>query len=118
MTKKRILLLLKTGFKFESVIRNYLEQEGFLVYVAKSVAEVLEKAKRFPPFLLIIEQDTYEMDCLELILNVRDVQPHIRVLVLGSQDPENKAEIIGLDGIYLDSPIKVDALREAISRLS
>lgn len=82
MAAKKILLLLKTGFKFENVLRNHLETEGFLVYAAKSVAEVLEKAKKLPPFLLIIEQDTYEMDCLELILNVRDVQPQTRVLVL------------------------------------
>jgi DNA-binding response OmpR family regulator len=116
--EKKILLLLKTGYKFENMIRNHLEQEGFLVYVAKSVAEVLEKAKRFPPFLLIVEQDTYEMDCLELILNVRDVQPNARVLVFGSPDQMNKEKIISLGGIYLDSPIEIEALREAIGSLS
>lgn len=115
--KKKILLLLKTGFKYESVIRNHLEQEGFEVYAAGDVTEVLDKVRKLPPFLLIIEQDTYEMDCLELILNVYDVQPHIRVLVFGSPDQMNKAEIISLGGIYLDSPIEVEALREAISSL-
>lgn len=30
----------------------------------------------------------------------------------------NKAEIISLGGIYLDSPIEVEALREAVESLS
>ena len=111
-------MLLRTGFKYESMIRSYLEQLGFEVYAAGSVTEVLDKVKRFPHFLLMIEQDTYEMDCLELLLNVHDLQSNTHVLFLGSTEKKNKAEIVRLGGIYLDSPIEAEALREAISSLS
>jgi len=116
--RKKILLLLKSGFKFEPIIREYLQQDDCEVEAVESAREVLGRLKMSPHSLLIVEQDAYEMDCLELLLNVQDLQSNIRVLFLGSADQENKTEIVNLGGIYLDSPISTDALREAMSGLS
>ncbi|UCD57315.1 MAG: hypothetical protein JSV16_16160 [Candidatus Hydrogenedentota bacterium] len=116
--KKKILLLLKGGIKFKIMIMDYLYQEGYEVDAVESVTEVLKRLRRFRHFLLIVEQDTYEMDCLELFLNAQDIQSDIRVLFLGSRDQRNKAEIVKLGGIYLDSPIQTEVLREAISSLT
>ena len=71
--KRKILLLIKAGIKFENMIKDYLGREGFEVEVAESVAEVFYRLRRSPHALLLVEQDTYEMDCLELFLNVREV---------------------------------------------
>jgi DNA-binding response OmpR family regulator len=116
--KKKILLLLKSGFRYEGMIKDYLERADFEVDAVASVVEVLDRLRRSPHFLLIVEQDTYEMDCLELFLNVQDIQSNIHVLFLGSTDQRNKAEIVKLGGVYLDSPIRVSALHGAISSLS
>jgi DNA-binding response OmpR family regulator len=116
--RKKILLLLKAGFKFERMIREYLQREDVEVAVVGSARELLRRLKMCPHVLLIVEQDTYEMDCLELLLNIQDVQSNIQVVFLGSADQENKEEIVRLGGIYLDSPISTDALREVIDNLS
>jgi DNA-binding response OmpR family regulator len=116
--RKKILLLLKGGLRFESMIKGYLQKDGYEVDIARSGNEVLEKLRRSLHFLLIVEQDTYEMDCLELFLNVQDIQTKIPVLFLGSMDQQNKAEIVRLGGIYLEPPIGTETLREAISSVS
>ena len=113
---KKILLLLKSGFKFEDMIKDYLHNEGFAAETAESVSDVLRRLRRSSHLLLIVEEDTYEMDCLELFLNARDIQSDLRVIFLGSRDKGNKAELVSLGGIYLDSPVKSNELREAISR--
>jgi len=115
--RKRILLLLKGGLRFESMIRGYLQKEGYEVNTARSGNEVLQKLKRSPHFLLIVEQDTYEMDCLELFLNVQDIQTEIPVLFLGSMNQQNKEEIVRLGGIYLEPPVETETLRKVIRRL-
>lgn len=110
--------MLKAGDKFENMIKDYLSREGFEVHVAGSVNEVLFRLKRLPHTFLLVEQDTYEMDCLELFLNVLDIQSNIRVLFLGSKDQKNKEEIVKLGGIYLDSPVQVEVLRGTIKSLA
>lgn len=112
---KKIILLLKSGIKFENMLKDYLSQEGFEVDTAETVAEVLYYLKRSPHFLLVVEQDTYEMDCLELFLNARDIQSNIKVVFLGSGDPKSKDEIMKLGGIYLDSPVRAEVFREIIN---
>ncbi len=116
--RKKILLLLKSGFRFERMIRACLQREDFEVDVVGGATECIYRLKMYPHALLIVEQDAYEMDCLELLLNAQDVQSNIRVLFLGSTEQENKAEIVKLGGIYLDSPINPDALREVVGSLS
>jgi DNA-binding response OmpR family regulator len=118
--RKRILLLLKAGLKFENRIKEYLTHDGFEVDTARNVAEALNKLKRAPHFILLVEQESYEsneMDCLELCLNVLDIQANVHVLVLGSKDSRNKAEIVRLGGIYLDRPIEVEALKKIMNEL-
>ena len=111
---KKILLLLKSSFKFENMIKDYPHNEGFAVETAESVSDVLRRLRRSSHLLLIVEEDTYEMDCLELFLNARDIQSDLCVIVLGSRDKKNKAELVRLGGVYLDSPVKSNELREAI----
>lgn len=116
--KKKILLLLNSGFKFENILNEFLSRDGFEVTFAHSVDEVLNTLKRSAHSLLIVEQDTYEMDCLELFLNVRDIQSNIHVLFLGSEDQKNKEEIIKLGGIYFDSPFQAETFRKTINGLA
>ena len=116
--KRKILLLIKAGIKFENMIKDYLGREGFEVEVAESVAEVFYRLRRSPHALLLVEQDTYEMDCLELFLNVRDIQANIHVVFLGSKDQKNKEDIVRLGGVYLDSPVQAEELKGTIRELS
>jgi DNA-binding response OmpR family regulator len=116
--RKKILLLLKAGYKFENMLKDYLRRDGFEVDVARNVGEVLYKLKRSPHLLLLIEQDTYEMDCLEIFLNALDIQKNINVMFLGSRDQRNREEIIKLGGIYLDSPVQVEILRGTIKGIA
>ncbi|EGO2842932.1 response regulator transcription factor [Enterococcus faecalis] len=64
------ILLVDDEVKFSNLLKNYLEREGYIVYLAKSVAEAYNIYNKNIVNLIIISIDIQEKDSYEFIINI------------------------------------------------
>lgn len=87
-----------------------LEDEGYQVQTAKSGVEALKIAATDPPDLMMLDIWMPEMDGLETLKRLREVTPHIQVMMMsghGSIDTAVRAIKLGAYD-YIEKPLSLE----------
>lgn len=80
--------VLVLGSYKECKLNDALSRAGFTPIVRRSMQEALDKIRHGRFAGIVVERDWVDVDVLEFVLNVRDYDPHTRVIVAGkSTDP-------------------------------
>lgn len=92
MNKKSFLVI---SCDRESSVLKMLFSRGFETVVVEGAARALRKIKNNTYPVVIVDTETCRMDILEFVLNVRDFNPAVPIVVVGeSSDSEAEAEIL------------------------
>jgi ActR/RegA family two-component response regulator len=82
--KATIAYVLVVSTSSRGIIARAVRQRGYVPDVARDVAEAVAHLGRQRYRAVIVDLDSSDVDCLELILNVRDFDPSVLVIVMAS----------------------------------
>ncbi|NTW01023.1 MAG: response regulator, partial [Oscillochloris sp.] len=102
-------------------VRDYLEEKGYVVTVARTGREALEQAKEVVPDLILMDIQMPEMDGLEAIQHLRDraesaATPIIALTALAMAGDRERCLAAGASE-YLTKPVSLRGLVETMHRL-
>lgn len=93
MNKTRVLLVMEpTAFRDDLMIRMW--HEGFEVVLASGGLEALDKLRKYSVDEIVTQLDLPQIDGLELILNIRNLQMVVPIIVVSFEDSEIKDEVL------------------------
>ena len=104
------VVIVEESAAVQELVEQALRRTGDCVLVTQNALEVLDVARRVQIDLVVIDLDSEP----GLVEEIRESQPHVRVLYLsdrtdGAADPEH--------GVSLLTPFSLGELREAVSAL-
>lgn len=96
-----------------------LQEFGYRVATAGTVAEALDLAKEFRFDLCILDVKLPDGSGIELCRQLRDLQRNVPVAYYSAYvDPEAEKEALSACGdVYLKKPISADELEQTVARL-
>jgi len=93
MNKTRVLLVMKpTAFRDELMVG--MGHEGFEVVLASEGLEALDILRKYSVNEILTQLDLPQVDGLELILNIRNLQITVPIIVVSFKDSEIKDEVL------------------------
>jgi YesN/AraC family two-component response regulator len=115
---EKTLLVVDDEEGIRSALLILLEDYGYYVITAEDGREALDKLNHVKVDLVITDILMPEMDGLELIANLRKLNPEIRCLAVSGGDPTylKVGEYLGADRI-LEKPFSKDELHGIIVEL-
>ncbi len=103
-------------------VRRALEPEGYCVEEAADGAECLRRVRRSPPDLIILDLYMPEKDGLEVLRELRTIQPASRLITMSGGGPTydmtilQSARFLGAPSALL-KPFSVADLLDAVRRM-
>ncbi len=92
MTVRKALVLV--GSEERTVLMDTLSEMGFHVYTSGSIQEALGEIHHHDFTSVIIDHDNDEVDPLELVLNVREIDGKVPVIVLGESKEQGANHVL------------------------
>jgi len=115
---KRPVLVTDDDRDFRDTLREILELEGYPVETAAHGGEALEKMRRAPPGLVLLDLSMPGVDGLE-VCQRRAADPALAriplVVVSAVHQLDERFRSLGIDG-YIDKPIRIEDLLELVRR--
>lgn len=99
------------------ILHDYLADENYTVEVAYDGREALEKFRDGAYDLVITDKAMPLMNGDELALNVKQIAPRTRVILLTGYGSDTLEPPPNID-LVVDKPVSREALREAVSRVT
>ena len=100
-------------------VKEYFEEEGFLVFTAETGGEGIEIVKRQKPDLMILDMKLPDMPGLHVLKVANETNPKIKVItVTGFVDQAmiDQAEELGRD-VFLQKPFDLERLKSEVDKL-
>lgn len=100
-------------------MKDFLEDHGFEVRVAGSGQEALKQAEKFQPDLMLLDVQMPGMDGLEVLKQVKNSWPHIRVIMVTGIDARETIEKVlslGADN-YMIKPLSLARLKQMVKEV-
>jgi CheY-like chemotaxis protein len=114
ITPRATVLLVEDEETLRRVMRDLLEQEGYLVHEAGDGAEALEMVDRFAPDVVLLDLNLPNVDGYTVLtqLRSRDATRNLPVLVLSARgDEDNEVRVLRLGATdFLTKPFRPRAL--------
>ncbi len=113
------ILIIEDDAEMRSLLKDFLEEEGFKADSAKSGPEALIKLKQSPRDLIITDIRMPGPSGLEILPKIRILYPEVCIIVItafGSEEIRRRSLEIGADG-YLEKPLHLDELREMVQEM-
>ena len=117
---KKHILTIDDEVEIRETLKELLTMKGYRVSTAATATEALRILRQDPPQLIISDLQLEDTDGLELIEEIRDLQPRIPVLLLTGVvfDPEVIRETISKKvTAYLDKTTPLEKVELEIRRL-
>jgi DNA-binding NtrC family response regulator len=98
-----------------SLLRQVLSEHGFNVYPASSSSEALALCRQHQPRVALVELDLSETDSLQLIADLRGIQPSLQFCLTGAGGPHSSTDWEGLPVFqFFSKPFTLQQLVQAI----
>lgn len=101
-------------------IRDFFEEEGFIVFTAETGAEGIEIVKTKQPQLMILDMKLPDIPGLSVLKVAKETNPKIKVItVTGFVDQTmfDQAEELGRD-VFLQKPFDLERLKAEVDKLA
>ena len=104
------------------MLKRALELKGYRVFEAEDGQQALDKARQYPPSLIVIDLNMPVLDGLETVKNFRKREregEHVPIIAITAYDVygmEEAALEIGCN-IYLSKPLDLEELDRALKSL-
>ena len=107
LRRKGTVLVIDDDLVTCSILKNYIENQGYHVEVAHSGEEGIESAKRIKPSMITLDVVMPEVDGWSVLLHIKDDPElaHIPVLMLSMQEEKDMGYSLGASG-YLVKPVE------------
>ena len=113
--KKQAILVVEDESSIASFVGMYLKRAGFIVRVADTGGDALEKASADPPALIILDLMLPDLDGIDVCRRIRQ-RSDVPILMLSARD-EDIDKIIGLEVGADDYLTKPFSPRELVARI-
>jgi two-component system, chemotaxis family, chemotaxis protein CheY len=96
--------------------RRILESDGHVVYEAASGLSAIETFFAHRPDLVLLDLTMEDMSGLEVLRQLRELQPDARVIVISADVQRSTAQIVADSGAlgFLGKPVTPDGMLEAV----
>jgi DNA-binding NtrC family response regulator len=115
---KRVLII-EDDEGMRSLLKDFLEEEGYAADVAKDGLEVFRKISQGAFDLVITDIRMPGISGLDILSAIKKFQPELSVIIItafGGEEVYQRSLARGADG-YLEKPIHFDKLRTLINDL-
>ncbi len=116
ITEKQRILVVDDDPKITSVLKRGLSLEGFVVDTVGSGDNAIERARDYPPDLVILDIMLPEMDGFEILGRLRAADANLPVLMLTARD-ETADQIRGLNSGADDYVVKPFTFTVLVARI-
>ena len=89
-----VITILVLGFDEQDDLSNTLFEAGYVPIVRGNMMEALSKLKHEPFAAVLVDKNHSEEDTLEFILNIRDMDGQIPIIVFGTIDNEDENRVL------------------------
>lgn len=100
-------------------VKEYFEEEGFLVFTAETGSEGIQLVKEKKPHLMILDMKLPDMPGLTVLKIAKETNPKLKVITITGfvdQAMIDQAEEIGRD-VFLQKPFDLERLKSEVDRL-
>ena len=110
------ILVLDCDYCLDSVLEDFLRDEGYAVILAASAQEALAKTRAFEPDLILMDCELKGIDCLTLLPELLVEHPKAAVILLASRpEVSSVVEAIKLGALdFFERPYDLEKLKQAI----
>ncbi len=100
MSASNLVLIL--GYDNQSSLTDDLFEMGFTPFVRDNVEKALSNLRHEHFIFVVYERSDLEVDPLEFVLNVRDINDHIPVIILGETSNQREDKVLlEQDDVYV-----------------
>jgi two-component system response regulator AtoC len=116
---QKTILVADDDAAIRSLLRQVLQEDGYLVHEAATGVEVVEKVKQESPDLVIMDVRMPELDGIEALSRVKATNPKTAVLIMtafGSSNAAIRAMELGAFD-YVTKPFELDKIDHQVSKV-
>lgn len=110
------ILVVDDQFGIRILLKELLEQDGYLIYQAANGPSALQVVQEHHPDLIILDMKIPGMDGLEILRQIREMDREVKVIMMtayGELDLLREADQLGVVA-HFTKPFDIEALRGAI----
>lgn len=89
-----VTTILVLGTDEQDGLKNALFEVGYVPIVRSNMMEAISKLRHEPFAAVLVDRNHSEADTLEFILNVRDMDEQIPIVVFGSAENHNESRVL------------------------
>lgn len=97
-------------------LKSFFEDRQFLVEVAHSGVQAIEKARKFGPHIILLDIQMPEMDGLKALKVLKEDNPKVKVIMVTAVETQEKIEEsmrLGADN-YITKPLSLEYLENEV----
>ncbi len=97
-------------------LKSFFEDRQFLVEVAHSGVQAIEKARKFGPHIILLDIQMPEMDGLKALKVLKEENPKVKVIMVTAVETQEKIEEsmrLGADN-YITKPLSLEYLENDV----
>lgn len=97
-------------------LKSFFEDRQFLVEVAHSGVQAIEKARKFGPHIILLDIQMPEMDGLKALKILKEENPKVKVIMVTAVETQEKIEEsmrLGADN-YITKPLSLEYLENDV----
>ncbi|HVR44037.1 MAG TPA: response regulator, partial [Thermoanaerobaculia bacterium] len=116
---QKTILVADDDAAIRSLLRQVLQEDGYLVHEAATGLEVVEKVKAESPDLVIMDVRMPELDGIEALSRVKATNPRTAVLIMtafGSSNAAIRAMELGAFD-YVTKPFELDKIDHQVTKV-
>ncbi|MGH2378533.1 MAG: sigma-54-dependent transcriptional regulator [Candidatus Limnocylindria bacterium] len=116
---QKTILVADDDAAIRSLLRQVLQEDGYLVHEAATGVEVVDKVKEESPDLVIMDVRMPELDGIEALSRVKATNPRTAVLIMtafGSSNAAIRAMELGAFD-YVTKPFELDKIDHQVSKV-
>jgi CheY-like chemotaxis protein len=113
----RVIVVVEDALLLRDVYAGYLEEVGYTVALAADGVEALLQIKRLRPHGVILDLMMPRVNGLEILSEIRALDPTIRVVVVtGARPALFREQVLALGAVaFLEKPIKRELLLTSLA---
>jgi DNA-binding response OmpR family regulator len=101
------------------LLGNMLKQKMFMPVIANTIADGLEKLKKFTPSLLFLDIHLPDGSGLDIIRGVKKDFPHLKIIMMSAYDGPNEQSRALEEGadIFISKPLSRNLIEQSVEKV-